>query len=124
MPKNHRVCGRSRCSDICKVRMWRPRDGVHWEALRRAPKMQWPVYKTFSMESFGVEPVQEIGEEELCFEARKAQWFEARSRWIKVEESRLRVENEQAFDAAVKTYKKESKVFEAWQLASMTAASR
>eukprot|EP01049_Picozoa_sp_SAG25_P000185 SAG25_NODE_5_length_29351_cov_43.404335_43_plen_67_part_00 len=36
MPKNHRVCGRSRCSDICKVRMWRPRDGVHWEALRRA----------------------------------------------------------------------------------------
>jgi hypothetical protein len=24
MPKNHRVCGRSRCSDICKVRMWRP----------------------------------------------------------------------------------------------------
>jgi hypothetical protein len=97
---------------------------VHWEALRRAPKMQWPVYKTFSMESFGVEPVQEIGEEELCFEARKTQWFEARSRWVKVEESRLRVENEQAFDAAVKTYKKESKVFEAWQLASMTAASR
>ena len=47
--------------------------------------------------------------EELCFEARKAQWFEARSRWIKVEESRLRVENEQAFDAAVKTYEKESK---------------
>jgi hypothetical protein len=86
--------------------------------------MQWPVYKTFSMESFGVEPVQEIGEEELCFEARKTQWFEARSRWVKVEESRLRVENEQAFDAAVKTYKKESKVFEAWQLASMTAASR
>jgi hypothetical protein len=57
--------------------------------------------------------VQEIGEEELCFEAQKAQWFEARSRWIKVEESRLRVENEQAFDAAVKTHKKESKVFEA-----------
>jgi hypothetical protein len=56
--------------------------------------MQWPVYKTFSMESFGVEPVQEIGEEELCFEARKTQWFEARSRWVKVEESRLRVENE------------------------------
>ena len=90
MPKNHRVCGRSRCSDICKVRKWRPGDGVHWEALHRAPKMQWPAYKTFSMKSFGVEPVQEIGEEELCFEAWKAQWFEARSRWIKVEESRLR----------------------------------
>ena len=66
--------------------------------------------------------MQEIGEEELCFEARKAQWFEARSRWIKVEESRLRVENEQAFDAAVKTYEKESKVFEAWQLASIKSA--
>ena len=41
----------------------------------------------FKMESFGVEPVRREFEEELCFEARKAQWFEARSRWVKVEES-------------------------------------
>ena len=122
MPKNHRVCGRSRCSDICKVRKWRPGDGVLYTDHLKAPKMQWPVYRMFKMESFGVEPVRREFEEELCFEARKAQWFEARSRWIKVEESRLRVENEQAFDAAVKTYEKESKVFEAWQLASIKSA--
>ena len=65
--------------------------------------MQWPVYKVFRMESFGVRPVRRFGEEELCFLNRESQWFEARSRWVKVEESRLRVENEQAFDAAVKT---------------------
>ena len=89
MPKNHRVCGRSRCSDICKVRKWRPGDGVLYTDHLKAPKMQWPVYRMFKMESFGVEPVRKEFEEELCFEARKAQWFEARSRWIKVEESRL-----------------------------------
>ena len=40
----------------------------------------------------------------------------------RVEATGLRVENEQAFDAAVKTYEKESKVFEAWQLASIKSA--
>eukprot|EP01047_Picozoa_sp_COSAG01_P142865 COSAG01_NODE_74267_length_220_cov_39.380165_1_plen_30_part_01 len=30
--------------------------------------MQWPVYRMFKMESFGVEPVRREFEEELCFE--------------------------------------------------------
>ena len=107
---------------IAKKRKWKPGDGVHWEALRRAPKMQWPVYKVFRMESFGVRPVRRFGEEELCFLNRESQWFEARSRWVSFKSEQLRVENEQAFDAAVKTYNKEWEVFKAWQLASIKSA--
>ena len=51
MPKNHVSGGAVSGSAIAKERKWKYGDGVHLkEALRRAPKMKWPVYKEFKME--------------------------------------------------------------------------